>query len=158
MHYLNAYNEQYGTSYNRKTDPDHSGFKEDLTSRLAHKKPYEHIGNDHSKCIDIVIVVKQLLTGFDSQYVNILYLDRELKDDALIQAISRTNRVLDNNEKPWGPKKDNYPLSLRIEKNVYDRLTQYCEDSGQTKTLAIERALMAYIDEYYRQQEKLEHI
>lgn len=46
------------------------------------------------------------------------------------------------------PKKDNYPLSLRIEKNVYDRLTQYCEDSGQTKTLAIERALMVYIDEY----------
>ena len=56
------------------------------------------------------------------------------------------------------PKKDNDPLSLRIEKNVYDRLTQYCEDSGQTKTLAIERALMVYIDEYYRQQEKLEHI
>ena len=56
------------------------------------------------------------------------------------------------------PIKDNYPLSLRIEKNVYDRLTQYCEDSGQTKTLAIERALMVYIDEYYRQQEKLEHI
>ena len=56
------------------------------------------------------------------------------------------------------PKKVNYPLSLRIEKNVYDRLTQYCEDSGQTKTLAIERALMVYIDEYYRQQEKLEHI
>ena len=56
------------------------------------------------------------------------------------------------------PKKDNYPLSLSIEKNVYDRLTQYCEDSGQTKTLAIERALMVYIDEYYRQQEKLEHI
>ena len=52
------------------------------------------------------------------------------------------------------PKKDNYPLSLRIEKNVYDRLTQYCEDSGQTKTLAIERALMAYIDEYYRQQDE----
>ena len=56
------------------------------------------------------------------------------------------------------PKKDKYPLSLRIEKNVYHRLTQYCEDSGQTKTLAIERALMTYIDEYYRQQEKLEHI
>ena len=53
------------------------------------------------------------------------------------------------------PKKDNYPLSLRIEKNVYD---QYCEDSGQTKALANERALMVYIDEYYRQQEKLEHI
>ena len=56
------------------------------------------------------------------------------------------------------PKKDNYPLSLRIDKTVYERLTQHCEDSGQTKTLAIERALMAYIDEYYRQQEKLEHI
>ena len=56
------------------------------------------------------------------------------------------------------PKKDNYPLSLRIENNVDDRLTQYCEDSGQNKTLAIERALMVYIDEYYRQQEKLENI
>ena len=42
------------------------------------------------------------------------------------------------------PKKDNYPLSLRIDKTVYERLTQSCEDSGQTKTLAIERALMVY--------------
>ena len=56
------------------------------------------------------------------------------------------------------PKKDNYPLSLKIDKTVYERLTKDCEDSGQTKPLAIERALMAYIDEYYRQQEKLEHI
>lgn len=55
-------------------------------------------------------------------------------------------------------KKDNYPLSLKIDKTVYERLTKYCEDSGQTNPLAIERALMAYIDEYYRQQEKLEHI
>ena len=123
---VDAYNEQYGTSYNRKTDPDHSGFKEDLTSRLAHKKPYEHIGNDHSKCIDIVIVVKQLLTGFDSQYVNILYLDRELKDDALIQAISRTNRVLDNNEKPWGMVKFfRKPYSMK--RNLQEALKLYCE-------------------------------
>ena len=35
------------------------------------------------------------------------------------------------------PKKDNYPLSLRIDKTVYERLTQYCEDSGQTKTLKL---------------------
>ena len=53
-----------------------------------------------AKLLDIVIVVDQLLTGFDSQYVNVLYLDKVLENDNLIQAISRTNRVYDNNEKP----------------------------------------------------------
>ena len=67
-----------------------------------------------------------MLTGFDSQYVNILYLDRELKDDALIQAISRTNRVLDNNEKPWGMVKFfRKPYSMK--RNLQEALKLYCE-------------------------------
>jgi type I restriction enzyme R subunit len=51
--------------------------------------------------IDITIVVDMLLTGFDSKYLNTLYVDKNLKRHGLIQAFSRTNRVL-NDTKPWG--------------------------------------------------------
>ncbi|ETJ27396.1 Type I site-specific deoxyribonuclease, HsdR family, partial [human gut metagenome] len=52
--------------------------------------------------LDIVIVVDQLLTGFDAPQLNTLYVDRTLKDAMLIQAYSRTNRIADNQGKPWG--------------------------------------------------------
>ena len=51
--------------------------------------------------IDIVIVVNMLLTGFDSKYLNTLYVDKNLKHHGLVQAFSRTNRVLDDS-KPYG--------------------------------------------------------
>jgi type I restriction enzyme R subunit len=51
--------------------------------------------------IDITIVVDMLLTGFDSKYLNTLYVDKNLKHHGLIQAFSRTNRVL-NGTKPYG--------------------------------------------------------
>src|SRR5205085_7549641 len=50
---------------------------------------------------DITIVVDMLLTGFDSKYLNTLYVDKNLKHHGLIQAFSRTNRVL-NDTKPYG--------------------------------------------------------
>ncbi len=55
----------------------------------------------HSQKIDIIIVVEMLLTGFDSKYLNTLYVDKSLKYHSLIQAFSRTNRVL-NDTKPYG--------------------------------------------------------
>jgi len=56
---------------------------------------------DAEKKIDITIVVDMLLTGFDSKYLNTLYVDKNLKHHGLIQAFSRTNRVL-NGTKPYG--------------------------------------------------------
>jgi predicted DNA-binding protein len=56
------------------------------------------------------------------------------------------------------PKKDNVPVSLRIEKELFDRLNQFCEDSGQPKTVAMERALTMYIDDYYEKQEIIRNI
>jgi len=55
----------------------------------------------HEHKIDITIVVDMLLTGFDSKYLNTLYVDKNLKHHGLIQAFSRTNRVL-NATKPYG--------------------------------------------------------
>lgn len=72
----------------------------DITKRLARKKPYNQ-GKDEDR-LDLVIVSDQLLTGFDSKFVNMIYMDKMLREGMLIQAMSRTNRTLDRNSKPHG--------------------------------------------------------
>ena len=136
---IGRYNEQFDTQFNRRTDPHYERFKSDLTARLAHKKPYQHIANDAAKCLDLVIVVDQLLTGFDSVYLNVLYMDKVMESDALIQAISRTNRIYDNAEKPWGMVKF-YRKTNTMRRNLQDALELYCE--GDTAGV-MEQELMA---------------
>lgn len=123
---VDNYNKTFGTAFDRKTDPKYAGFKQDLTDRLAHKGTYQHIGNNPAKVIDIVIVVDQLLTGFDSQWLNVLYLDKVMDTDNLIQAISRTNRVLNSNEKPWGMVKF-YRKPYTMMRNLDAALKLYCQ-------------------------------
>lgn len=123
---VDAYNKTFGTSFDRKTDPKYSIYKKDLTARLAHKEPYNHIGNNHDQIIDIVIVVDQLLTGFDSQWLNVLYLDKVMETDSLIQAISRTNRVISKEEKPWGIVKF-YRKPYTMKRNLKEALKLYCQ-------------------------------
>ena len=53
-------------------------------------------------------------------------------------------------------KKENVPVSIRMEKQTYDRLAEFCEESGQPKTVAIERAVNHYIDEYNKKMERVE--
>ena len=52
-------------------------------------------------------------------------------------------------------KKESKPFSIRMDKLTFDRLSDYCELSGQSKTLAIERAVNKYIDEYDKRMQKL---
>ncbi len=129
---VDEYNQMFGTGkiINREADPTLKSFKSDITNRLAHKKAYKNI--DPKDMIDLVIVVDQLLTGFDSKYINTLYLDKVLDTDGLIQAISRTNRVLNFDEKPWGIFRY-YRKPYTMEQNIKDALKLYCEggeDSG----------------------------
>ncbi|NRZ59810.1 type I restriction enzyme R subunit [Clostridium beijerinckii] len=89
---IDIYNKEFGTSFGMD---DVAGYTQDVTSRLnksALDKNY----------LDIVIVVDQLLTGFDAPELNTLYVDRTLKGAGLIQAYSRTNRIADMQDKPWG--------------------------------------------------------
>ena len=58
--------------------------------------------SDDGNFLDLVIVVDQLLTGFDAPELNTLYIDRTLKGGSLIQAYSRTNRIHNREAKPWG--------------------------------------------------------
>lgn len=87
---LGDYNAKYDTNYKM---PTYGQFKKDVSLRLAHKGIYKGIEGQHDKCIDILIVVDQMLTGFDSHWVNTLYMDKLLRNEHLIQAFSRTNRL-----------------------------------------------------------------
>lgn len=120
------YEKQYNISIDRNNDPNLSKFKNDIIRRLSHKGDYKNIGNNHDECIDILIVVDQLLTGFDSVYVNTLYLDRVKETDSLIQAISRTNRVYDKEEKPFGIFKF-YRKPHTMKEKLKEALKLYCE-------------------------------
>lgn len=53
-------------------------------------------------------------------------------------------------------KKEHTLLNIRLDKYISDRLVAFCDDSGQTKTTAVERALIVYLDEYDRQKAILE--
>lgn len=92
----------YNAAYDQKFDlGTHAGFKKDLAARLAHKAPYSRIEAEQDKRLDLLIVVNQMLTGFDSKWVNTLYVDKLLEYENIIQAFSRTNRLF-GPDKPFG--------------------------------------------------------
>lgn len=96
---IQDYNRRYGQDF---TIPTFARMKKDIAARLAHKKPYERIVREPEKQLDLLIVVDQMLTGFDSKWVNTLYLDKVLLYENIIQAFSRTNRLFEIHEKPFG--------------------------------------------------------
>ena len=51
------------------------------------------------------------------------------------------------------PKKDNHSMTIRLATPIFDRLTEFCDHSGQSKTIAIERALTMYMNDYYEKQQ-----
>ena len=104
-------------------------FKDDVCSRLAHKEPYKDIDTRREEAVNIVIVVNQLLTGFDSKWINTLYLDKVIDYEQYIQAVSRTNR-LNGYEKQYGIiKYCRKPYTM--EKNAEEALRLYAEAGYQ---------------------------
>ena len=96
---LEAYNSSYGTNHSLG---DFDLYYQDVQKRIKDQKfPNADLPRRGREKIDLTIVVDMLLTGFDSQYLNTLYVDKNLRHHGLIQAFSRTNRVL-NAAKPHG--------------------------------------------------------
>lgn len=94
---IDRYNEQYSTNHSVN---EFDAYYQDVQQRIKNQK-YSNKDYAHKNKIDITIVVDMLLTGFDSKYLNTLYVDKNLKYHGLIQAFSRTNRIL-NDTKPYG--------------------------------------------------------
>ena len=111
---IDVYKHNFNTAFGME---DISGYTQDVISRL------NKTASD-GNFLDLVIVVDQLLTGFDAPELNTLYVDRTLKGAGLIQAYSRTNRVADMQEKPWG-RIVNYRWPAQNEKLMNEALAVY---------------------------------
>jgi len=80
--FIGHYNKQFSTNYTTKDSQSFYNYYNDIAKRVKHKQ------------IDVLLVVNMFLTGFDSKTLNTLYVDKNLKYHGLIQAYSRTNRIL----------------------------------------------------------------
>lgn len=87
--YIGDYNEMFGTSFTTKDSQSYYNYYNDIAKKVKERK------------VDILLVVNMFLTGFDSKTLNTLYVDKNLKYHGLLQAFSRTNRIL-NEQKSQG--------------------------------------------------------
>lgn len=124
---LEDYNARYGKTYGLSnytdSNPTKDTFKRDVSARLAHKKPYSRIDLHIETRLDILIVVDQMLTGYDSKWLNTIYMDKVIDYERVIQAFSRTNRTL-GADKPFGSIRC-YRMPNTMKKNVGDALALY---------------------------------
>lgn len=120
---IEDYNKQYDQDFKI---PTFAKMKKDIAARLAHKKPYERVANEPDKQIDLLIVVDQMLTGFDSKWINTLYMDKILLYENIIQAFSRTNRLF-GPDKPFGTIRY-YRKPHTMERNINDAVKLYSGD------------------------------
>lgn len=121
---IKDYNRMFDQSF---TIPTHAAMKKDISARLAHKSPYMGIDKKSGKQIDILIVVDQMLTGFDSKWINTLYLDKVIEYELLIQAFSRTNRLFYGDEKQFGTIRY-YRRPYTMKRNVEEAVKLYSGD------------------------------
>ncbi|HKO78232.1 MAG TPA: type I restriction endonuclease subunit R [Flavobacterium sp.] len=90
--YIGDYNNMYGTGFSTKDSQQFENYFKNISQRLKDREK-ENFNHEKDR-LDIVIVVNMMLTGFDAKKVNTLYVDKNLKQHGLIQAYSRTNRIL----------------------------------------------------------------
>jgi len=141
------YNLQYKTNHSIS---EFDLYYQDIQSRIKDQK-YSNKDNPHKNKIDITIVVDMLLTGFDSKYLNTIYVDKNLKYHGLIQAFSRTNRVL-NDTKPYGN-----ILDFRSQQDAVNQSIALFsgEDNGRAKEIWLVDPAPIVIQKYKEAVEKL---
>ena len=96
--FLSDYNRMYGTTFSTKDSQSFENYYKDISKRI---KDREKVSFDEKDRIDILLVVNMFLTGFDAKKVNTLYVDKNLRYHGIVQAFSRTNRIL-NEQKSHG--------------------------------------------------------
>lgn len=119
------YNKTFGDNHNLNKDGGFNAYYIDISKKVKERK------------IDILLVVNMFLTGFDSKTLNTLYVDKNLKYHNLIQAYSRTNRIL-NEKKSYG----NVLCFRNLKKRTDEAITLFSNKE------AVETVLMKNYDEY----------
>jgi len=123
------YNAMYGTSFSTKDSLSFYTYYKDIAKRI---KERERENAKDSDRVDILLVVSMFLTGFDAKKVNTLYVDKNLKHHGLIQAYSRTNRIL-NEVKSQGN-----IVAFRNLKQATDDAIALFADKGANETILID--------------------
>lgn len=141
------YNKQFGTNHDIN---NFDIYYQDIQRRIKDQK-FTNKDYPHKNKIDLTIVVDMLLTGFDSKYLNTLYVDKNLKYHGLIQAFSRTNRVL-NDTKPYGN-----ILDFRSQQEAVNQaITLFSgEDGSKAKEIWMVDPAPVVIDQYQNAVEAL---
>ena len=142
------YNAQYGTNHKLG---EFDLYYQDVQQRIKDQK-YPNTDYPRQNKIDLTIVVDMLLTGFDSQYLNTLYVDKNLKHHGLIQAFSRTNRVL-NDTKPYGN-----ILDFRAQEKTVDQAIALFsgEDASRSREIWLVDPAPKMIEKYEKAVEAME--
>lgn len=123
--YIGHYNQMFGSSFSTKDSQSFYNYYNDISKKVKERK------------VDILLVVNMFLTGFDSPALNTLYVDKNLKYHGLIQAYSRTNRIL-NEQKSQG----NIVVFRNLKKYTDDAITLFSNKH------AIEEIIMKPYEEY----------
>jgi type I restriction enzyme R subunit len=96
--FIADYNAMYNTGFSTKDSRQYENYFKDISKRI---KEREKVSFNEKDRVDILLVVNMFLTGFDAKKVNTLYADKNLRYHGLMQAFSRTNRIL-NEQKSHG--------------------------------------------------------
>ncbi|AKH32406.1 Type-1 restriction enzyme R protein [candidate division SR1 bacterium Aalborg_AAW-1] len=124
--YIADYNQMYGTNYTTKDSISFYNYYNDIAKRVKARE------------VDLLLVVNMFLTGFDSPSLNTLYVDKNLKYHGLIQAFSRTNRLL-NEKKSQG----NIVCFRNLKKATDEAITLFSNKE------AIEKVIMEPYEVYH---------
>jgi type I restriction enzyme, R subunit len=127
--FIGDYNAMYGTAFSTKDSLSFYNYYKDIAKRI---KERERENAKESDRVDILLVVAMFLTGFDAKKVNTLYVDKNLKHHGLIQAYSRTNRIL-NEVKSQG----NIVAFRNLKKATDDAIALFA-DKGANETILID--------------------
>jgi type I restriction enzyme, R subunit len=90
--YITDYNKMFGTNFTTKDTKSFYNYYRDIGEKLKNREKAADLPENR---IDILLVVNMFLTGFDAKKINTLYVDKNLRYHGLLQAYSRTNRILD---------------------------------------------------------------
>ncbi len=136
--FIADYNAMYNTRFSTKDSASFYKYYKDIAKRA---KDYEKAGFDVKNRVDIILVVNMLLTGFDAKKLNTLYVDKNLKYHGLIQAFSRTNRIL-NEQKSQG----NIVCFRNLKNNTDDAIALF--SNKEAKEIILMQPYDEYVDKF----------
>ncbi|WP_408924529.1 type I restriction endonuclease subunit R [Corynebacterium tuberculostearicum] len=129
---VSDYNEMFATNYDARDRESFENYYKDLSQRIKNRE------------IDLVIIVNMLLTGFDATTLNTLFVDKNLRMHGLVQAFSRTNRIL-NSVKTYG----NIVAFRDLDENTNEALELFGNADN-----AAQVAILAPFKDFYRDYER----